>query len=50
MKGIYIACMKQIDLFMKIYSRLPIIRTFKGNRKKLELSRVKFYRKCSEGK
>ena len=35
MKGIRSACMKQIDLFMKIYSQLPIIKTFKGNRKKL---------------
>ena len=32
-----------------MYSRLPIIRTFKGNRKMFELSRVKLYRKCSEG-
>ena len=31
------------------YSRLPIIQTFKGNRKKFELSRVKLYRECSEG-
>ena len=31
-------------------SQLPIIQTFKGNRKKFELSRVKLYRKCSEGK
>ena len=32
------------------YSGLPIIRTFKGNQKKFELSRVNLYRKCSEGK
>ena len=32
-----------------MYSRLPIIRTFKGNRKMFELWRVKLYRKCSEG-
>ena len=31
------------------YSRLPIIRTFRGNRKKFELSRVKLYGKWSEG-
>ena len=37
--------MKQICM----YSRLPIIRTFKGNRKMFELSRVKLYRKCSKG-
>lgn len=30
------------------YSRLPIIRTIKGN-KKLELSRAKLYRKRSRG-
>ena len=31
------------------YSRLPIIRTFKGNRKKFESSRVKLYRNKSLG-
>ena len=32
------------------YSWLPIIRTFKGNRKNFELLRVKLYGKSSEGK
>ena len=31
------------------YSRLPIIRTFKGNRKTFESSRVKLYRNQSLG-
>ena len=33
-----------------MYSRLPIARTFRGNRKRLELSRVKLYRKLFERK
>jgi len=32
-----------------IYSRLPIIQTFKGNRKKLELSRVKYIENVLKG-
>ena len=43
------------SVVVTIHSRLPLIRTFKGNRKKFELSRVrvvevKLYRKWSEGK
>lgn len=44
------------SVVVTIHSRLPLIRTFKGNRKKfefnreLELSRVKLYRRWSEGK
>ena len=34
----------------KTYSQLPLIGTFKGNRKKFEVLREKLYRKLSERK
>ena len=42
-------CGNKCDNIKTNYSRIPITRTFKGNRKQFELSRVKLYRKRSEG-